>query len=397
MSEEIKVHVIDYGAGRNLMMRYLDPNSSRHVAKTTGTRNRTKAERAAAKWEAELREGRYQKPSRMEWSAFREYYVDNALAGLAENSIVADESTLNAFKKHCSPNKLGDLTTERVTEFTGRLRKASLREATVARHLRHLKATARWAHRKGLLPALPVFDMPKRAKGAKVMRGRPVTGEEFERMIANVAKVVENAAAESWKFFLHGLWTSGLRLTESLTLRWDEAPGALVVDFTGRRPMFRIPAEAEKGNQDRLLPVTPDFAAMLQAVPERERRGRVFKLLAADGSPFPTKRWNVGRVVSAIGKSAGVVVDERRKGDETVRKFASAHDLRRAFGFRWAIRVMPAVLQQLMRHADVQTTMKYYVGQDAEAMADAVWAAAGNTLGNTESATDSTREKSTAK
>ncbi len=396
MSDEIKVHVVDYGSGRNLMMRYRDPNSRRHVAKTTATRNRTKAERAAAKWEAEVREGRYQKPSRMTWENFREYYIENALAGLAENSIVAYESTLNAFELHCKPQKLGDLTTERVTEFAACLRKAMLREATVARHLRHLKSTARWAHRKGLLSALPSFDMPKRARGAKLMRGRPITTEEFERMIKVVAKVVENAAAESWTFYLRGLWQSGLRLSESLTLRWDDAPAAIVVDFTGRRPMFRIPAEAEKGNQDRLLPMTPDFAAMLHGVPERERRGRVFKLLARDGTPFQTKRWDVGRVVSAIGKSAGVVVDERTKGETTVRKFASAHDLRRAFGFRWAFKVMPAVLQSLMRHEDVQTTMKYYVGEDANAMADAIWAV-GNTLGNTEAATDSTHEANSVK
>ncbi|MGY8770432.1 MAG: hypothetical protein ACKVH8_18605 [Pirellulales bacterium] len=34
---------------------------------------------------------------------------------------------------------------------------------------------------------------------------------------------------------------------------------------------------------------------------------------------------------------------------------------------------MPAVLKAMMRHADISATMKYYVGQDAESMADAVW------------------------
>ena len=74
---------------------------------------------------------------------------------------------------------------------------------------------------------LPQFTMPKRVKGAKVMRGRPITTEEYERMLGVVAKVVENTAAESWRFYLRGLWESGLRLSESLTLRWDDAPGAI--------------------------------------------------------------------------------------------------------------------------------------------------------------------------
>jgi integrase len=150
---------------------------------------------------------------------------------------------------------------------------AYLSEATIARHLRGLRVVTRWANREGLLPVLPKFAMPPRAKGSKTMRGRAMTGEEFDRMIKVVAKVVENTAAKSWEFYLNGLWTSGLRLSESLTLRWDDAPGAIVVDLSGRHPMFRIPAEAEKGNQDRLLPMTPDFAELLSTVLECDRAG----------------------------------------------------------------------------------------------------------------------------
>jgi hypothetical protein len=58
-----------------------------------------------------------------------------------------------------------------------------------------------------------------------------------------------------------------------------------------------------------------------------------------------------GRVVAAIGRKAGVVVATTEKSAKrdgklttTVQKFASMHDLRRAFGTRWAKRVMPAVL-----------------------------------------------------
>ena len=47
-------------------------------------------------------------------------------------------------------------------------------------------------------------------------------------------------------------------------------------------------------------------------------------------------------------------------------KHASAHDLRRGFGFRWSRRIMPAVLKELMRHADIKTTMDFYVGTEAE-------------------------------
>ena len=42
---------------------------------------------------------------------------------------------------------------------------------------------------------------------------------------------------------------------------------------------------------------------------------------------------------------------------------------------------MPTVLRELMRHASINTTMAYYVGTNAEATADAIWAAAGTKLG----------------
>jgi hypothetical protein len=56
-------------------------------------------------------------------------------------------------------------------------------------------------------------------------------------------------------------------------------------------------------------------------------------------------------------------------------KYASAHDLRRAFGERWAARLMPAQLKELMRHESIETTLRFYVGTDAQRTAEAAWAA----------------------
>ena len=68
-------------------------------------------------------------------------------------------------------------------------------------------------------------------------------------------------------------------------------------------------------------------------------------------------------------------------------KFASAHDLRR-FGERWASRVMPQVLMELMRHESIETTMKFYVGRNAQTTADVLVGGppgqAGNTSGNSD-------------
>jgi hypothetical protein len=71
------------------------------------------------------------------------------------------------------------------------------------------------------------------------------------------------------------------------------------------------------------------------------------------------------KIVSSIGEKAKVRVD--------VKKTASAHDLRRAFGERWAARLMPAQLMELMRHETIETTLSYYVGRNAERTAAILW------------------------
>lgn len=44
---------------------------------------------------------------------------------------------------------------------------------------------------------------------------------------------------------------------------------------------------------------------------------------------------------------------------------------------------MPAILKRLMRHADISTTMGYYVDMDADEMASDLWAKFGTEIGNT--------------
>ncbi len=56
-------------------------------------------------------------------------------------------------------------------------------------------------------------------------------------------------------------------------------------------------------------------------------------------------------------------------------KTASAHDLRRSFGSRWAGKAKPATLRLLVRHESIETTLKYYVEQDVEELGAALWQA----------------------
>ncbi|QDT73893.1 Phage integrase family protein [Lacipirellula limnantheis] len=265
---------------------------------------------------------------------------------------------------------------------------------TAVSYLAHLRAALNAAVEWGMLPRLPKIPKIKRGKGVKLMRGRAVTPVEFRAMLEATPAVVSEASAATWQFLLRGLWLSGLRLQEACLLHWDGYRGH-TIDMDGKRPMFIIRGELEKGRQDRRLPMAPEFVALLATVPLEARSGPVFRPQAKRrGGPTPSLH-RIGEVIAKIGEQAKVVVDaDPRTGEPT--KFASAHDLRRAFGYRWAPRVMPAILQKLMRHASIQTTMQYYVNIEADDVANALWAATSNTFSNScdfeaaiEEATDS--------
>ena len=198
------------------------------------------------------------------------------------------------------------------------------------------------------------------------MKGRPITPDEFDDMLACLPEVV-GPSVESWSFLLRGYWWGGLRLAEALALRWDTSGtfGVVDLDDPDSLPTFGVRAEGEKGNRDRVLPMAPEFAQLLRAVPVADRVGWVF----APGGPRGGSRRpdNVGATIARLGQVAGIVVNE------STGKTASAQDLRRSFGERWASRVMPQVLMELMRHESIATTLRYYVGRNAQTAARAAW------------------------
>src|SRR6185437_12331864 len=270
------------------------------------------------------------------------------------------------------PKRMGDLTASRISTFVAKLREGGRRETTIASYLAHLHAALSWAVSVKLLSAVPKIKKPKRAKLLKKPKGRAPTEEEFKKILAVIPEVIGSKRAASWRHFYEGLWWSGLRLGEALELWWDR-DDRLCIDLTQGRPLLRIPAELEKGHQDRLLPIAPEFAEFLLRTPEEQRTGRVFKPEPEKTGKKPLTIIWVIKIMALIGEKSGVVVHVDPKTGK--KKYASAHDFRRAFGDRWALRVMPPVLMQLMRHESIETTMRFYVGRSVQATADVVWEA----------------------
>ncbi|MDA7980053.1 MAG: hypothetical protein MPJ50_14900 [Pirellulales bacterium] len=83
MNDQIKVKVTRHGKRKFLIMYYDDPITGKREQRSTKETTQRAAERAAAKWEAELREGRYKPASKITWAEFRQRYEDEVLPSLA--------------------------------------------------------------------------------------------------------------------------------------------------------------------------------------------------------------------------------------------------------------------------------------------------------------------------
>jgi len=391
----IKVRIKNPSSRAYWLAQWNDPVTGEIKTRSTKKTTEREALKFAARLEDELNSGQFVDNTLTTWDELRKRFETEVSATRALKTRLKTQAMFNAVERLFKPKLLQTVAQASfVSRFASALREETIEETidgkvvtktivrknfTIRGHLAELRKVLRWARDLDLIQKMPVIRMPPKAGG---MKGRPITAEEVDRMLVKIPEVVQKAFVESWEYFLTGMNLSGLRLEEAMKLSWDD-DRQFMVDLSHRRPMFRIQAQHEKGRKFRLLPMTPDFAEFLLKTPESQRHGLVFHPLTypRGGRPVPHRptHEHAGRVISQVGEAAGVRVSDT--------KFASAHDLRRSFGYRWSKLVMPKVLQELMRHESIQTTMEFYVGNMAEDAADAVWKSverdSGNTFGNT--------------
>src|SRR5262249_35588950 len=131
-----------------------------------------------------------------------------------------------------------------------------------------------------------------------------------------------------------------------------------------------LPAELVKGSEDQWVPLDPVLREALLALPRQGRR--VFRFQSPkDGHEIGSSA--VSDRVRQLAKHAGVPL--------------TMHALRKGFGCRYAAEVPAQVLQRLMRHASIRTTMDFYVNTDQAAM-DAVLRGSRNSSRNSRDSGD---------
>ncbi len=335
-----------------LLLYYIDPVTGNEVSRSSGTADRGQAERMAATWEAELAQTRGTENDG--WAHFRLRFDDEKLSILCEKSRKNYTTALNHFGRITKVVRLSEITASMISMYQGALVKEERPATSIANYLTHLRAALKFAELIGMMVKAPKIQMPHISE-RKFMRGRPITEIEYKL-------ILKACPSLAWHRLLELLWLSGLRLGEAMRLSWDRPPVRVLLDAKPY-PQLQFYAEGHKSRQDDVIPMTPELAAWLEKTPKNQRVGLV--------APVPiTTPERASEFISQIGRDAGVVVNDDGKA-------ASAHDLRRAFGTRWAAVVRPLTLQRLMRHSHIETTLKYYVGLTAADAGAEIWGVRG--------------------
>ncbi len=184
---------------------------------------------------------------------------------------------------------------------------------------------------------------------------RAVDSEDVEKLLD--ADAVED---ERYRVVILLAAEAGLRVGEIRGLQWTDLKDAQV---TVRRALDKMTNEsvAPKHNKTRTVPLSPRLVASLAALP---RRG-LWVVAEADGLFVTYDRMSA--TVNAMYERARVA-----------RPPKPIHCLRHTFGTVMARKVPLPVLQKLMGHADVQTTLRYVdVNEDEDDKREAIAAVFG--------------------
>lgn len=346
---EITIH--QWTGRSSLYMSWIDEFGVRQT-KSTKTNDWRKAERIAAAFERDELLGA--KKKRMKWDDFRTLIT--AEFGVEHSSDYRDAvaCALNQYESAMRPKLVSDINEQKIAMWRNSLIRRELSESTIASYMRHLQVALKWAQDLGYVSGIPQVKV-KRPRRDALLRGGSLTEKEFAQMLLAVPKVVGEVHAPAWRRFLRGMWMSGLRIGEAMRLDFDKLP--FRADIRSATPSFVIRSDGQKGRRDTRVPMTPDFATWLKRRTTNQR-GLVFPL-------HVTHTVNASQIVSEIGRVSGVVI-----GNDS---HPTAHDLRRSFGVRWAEKVEAPVLQLLMRHEDIATTMTFYVRLQSDRIGRTLW------------------------
>ena len=328
----------------NLVLQWFDPDTGRRRSQSSETPDAELAEKKRADLEYELNHGKYQEPSKLDWSGFRQLFESEYLPGVRDRTREKYNTVLDVFEAIVRPTRLRAITERTISLFLKGMRerprrggKVGLAPMTMKNYLIAVKVALGWAVKQKLLPEVPTFPEVKVPK----KKPQPVAQTDFDKLLAA-------APNDLWRTYLLCGWWGGLRLSEAKHLHWTRSEEYPWVD----RELDRIvlPAVFAKSAEDQWVPIHPILRTAIEKLP---RTGdEVFPFISKK-TKQPLTRSGVTAYVRHLAKRAGVPL--------------SMHSLRKGFGCRVATKLGKGnapILHRLMRHSSMQITMDYYASVD---------------------------------
>ena len=208
-----------------------------------------------------------------------------------------------------------------------------------------------WIDRVPDLESLDVDD---------VMKGRPISEDEFQRMLDSTESVVGREVAESWKLALHVLWLSGFRVGDLMDFHWDDNRHIHPVwpQQSDQHPTILVPS-SQKNRKVQQIPMLPELAQLLEATPASERQGWIVNPLLDGATVKPGSAWfqpcdsDLRSLVQhynnvCIAAACGV-------SEMTIRKWLKGAKIRRAREFRRTDDIPTEEVERIRKRAKRRT------------------------------------------
>lgn len=134
-------------------------------------------------------------------------------------------------------------------------------------------AFVRFCKTRGWIPEVPPIE---KLSVDDAMKGRPITVDEFDRMLEATPLVVGERSADSWVYVLNVLWESAFRIGDIMNFSWDDDRRIHPI-WPSRKehfPTLAIPS-TQKNKKTQEIPMLPGLRELLERTPKADRRGWV--------------------------------------------------------------------------------------------------------------------------
>ena len=355
MKELVKLWARRYKSGEYAYcLRYVDQNGKR-IMLSLGHLDKRKAEMQRRQKELELLEA---KPSIkvMKLSELRDDYAERTKTQIRASTAYLAKYAMNTLIKALGDIDSAELTYKNCERFQQYCIDSGLSVASANTHIRMVKRVFSLAVKRGQLEKNPFLGFA-RLKVAK-SKIRIILNDEFERLIfASNSKL--------WNARLLLAKTAGLRKGEILNLTLGD------IDFAKKVVMVQPKKETEstwkwevKDVERRELPLIDELVQLLVDIQTELPEGQPYILLAPERYQKLLELQKQGKLIDRVRNAPDN--NFRRTWQSLCKRAkvaeATFHDLRRTCITEWLENgLAPHEVQQLAGHADIKTTMEYYV------------------------------------